>query len=125
MSVYLYVFVIYYLIIYLFQAVWRFVNVNGGVPLMANPSVIAIVWMVYSLPLTYLERMADARQLIQTEVDGISEPELITFLTRFVDYVNSTWFGRYMPEEWNHSRSANFEHITNNAAGTVLLLVVS
>ena len=31
---------------------------------MANPSVIAIVWMVYSLPLTYLERMADARQLI-------------------------------------------------------------
>ena len=72
-------------------------NVNGGVPLMANPSVIAIVWMVYSLPLTYLERMADARQLIQTEVDGISEPELITFLTRFVGYVNSTWIDRYMP----------------------------
>ncbi len=52
---------------------------------MANPRVIAIVWMVYSLPLTYLERMADARQLIQTEVDGISEPELCGLCKFYLD----------------------------------------
>ena len=84
---------------------------------MANPNIIAIVWMVYALPLTNLERMADARALIQTEVDAIVEPELTLFLNRFLNYVNSTWFHRYLPADWNHSRSESFEHITNNAAG--------
>ncbi len=82
---------------------------------MANPNMIAIVWMVYALPLTYLERLADAKQLIQNEIDAISDPELNTFLVRFFNYVNSTWFGRYQPTDWNHSTSSSFEHITNNA----------
>ncbi len=51
---------------------------------MAQPNMIAIVWIVYALLLTYLERMVDAKQLIQNEIDAISEPELNIFLMRFL-----------------------------------------
>ncbi len=60
------------------------VILSGGTQLMVNPNMITIVWMVYALLLTYLERMADAKQLIKIEIDALSELELNIFLMRFL-----------------------------------------
>ena len=100
-----------------FKAIWRYVNVNGGVPKMIFPEMQGIIWMIYALPLTSVESLDDAWELIQAEANLIADPELKLWIDRFLTYVQNTWFVRYRPADWNHATSVAIEHITNNAAG--------
>ncbi len=96
---------------------------QGGVPKMIFPEMQGIVWMTYALPLTAIESLDEAWQLIQAEANLIADPELKLWIERFLAYVRDTWFQRYKPADWSHATSEKFEHITNNAAGKTKLLI--
>ena len=90
---------------------------------MIHPQMQGVVWMVYALPLTPLQNMDEAWQLLRTEVDSTTDIDLKAWLDKFLDYVRVTWFGRYKPADWTHATSVSFEHITNNAAGILISLL--
>ena len=74
--------------------------------------------MIYALPLTPPACFNEAWTLFDAEIEPVSYNNaiLLTYLDMLLDYVRTTWFESYSPDDWNHYNNTSYEWLTNNVS---------
>ena len=79
---------------------------------------LGILHMIYALPLTPPACFDEAWTLFDNEIESVTynNEMLHGYLVMLLDYVRTTWFDLYHPDDWNHYYNASLEWLTNNVS---------
>jgi hypothetical protein len=75
-------------------------------------------WMTFALPLCPQDRIEEAMELCENEVDNIGSREIEAFCDQYLNYIRNTYTRQFRREngshEWNFYHRMGEGHLTNN-----------